>query len=207
MRMRSAGRSTVSSSTRTTPEPSVVPAARAPSNVSGTSRSSGPRNPPAAPPAGDPPCQVEHLAQCRAEAHLVRPRPCGVAGHAEELRAGRAVGPGPGERRSGAEHDVEHVDERLDVVDHGRLAEQADLDREGRLVARLAALPLDRLEDRGLLAADVGACPTRDLDVEGEALTHDVVAQEAAGARLCERVVQPVTGLGILAAEVHVAAL
>ena len=50
IRWRSRGRSTVSSRTRTTPEPSVVPAARAPSNVSGTSRSSGPRKPPAAPP-------------------------------------------------------------------------------------------------------------------------------------------------------------
>ena len=38
-----------------------------------------------------------------------------------------------------------------------RLAEQADLDRERGLVARLAAEPLDRVEDRGLLAADVGA--------------------------------------------------
>ena len=41
MRMSVRGRSTVSSKTRTTPEPSVVPASRAPSKVSGRSSSSG----------------------------------------------------------------------------------------------------------------------------------------------------------------------
>jgi hypothetical protein len=61
---------------------------------------------------------------------------------------------------------VRHVGQRLDVVDDGRLAEQPDLDRERRLVARLAALALDRFEQGGLLAADVGAGATPQLDVE-----------------------------------------
>ena len=39
--------------------------------------------------------------------------------------------------------DVRDVDEGLDVVDRGRLAEEPGLEREGRLVARLAALALD----------------------------------------------------------------
>ena len=60
----------------------------------------------------------------------------------------------------------EDVDEGLDVVDRRRLAEQPDLDREGRLVPRLAALALDRFEERRLLAADVGAGAAPELDVE-----------------------------------------
>ena len=56
-------------------------------------------------------------------------------------------------------------------------------DRERRLVARLAAVALDRLEDRRLLAADVRACALADLDVEAEALAEHVVAEEAARER------------------------
>ena len=115
--------------------------------------------------------------------------------------------PVPANDGPGAEDDVEHVDERLDVVDDGRLAEEADLDRERRLVARLAPLALDRLEDRRLLAADVGARAAADLDVEREALAHHVVAEESALPRLVERVLERVQGLRVLAAQVEVAVL
>ncbi len=103
-----------------------------------------------------------------------------MPGEAEELRAGRLLGAGRGERGPPSSTIVEDVDERLDVVDHRRLAEQPLDDRERRLVARLAAVALDRVEERGLLAADVGAGALADLDVEGEALAEDVVAEEAA---------------------------
>ena len=59
------------------------------------------------------------------------------------------------------------------------LPNRPDLDRERRLVARLAAPALDRVEERRLLAADVGAGAAPDLDVEGEARAQDVVAQVA----------------------------
>ena len=123
--------------------------ARAPSNVSGMSRSSGPTKPPAAPPSSTacrrataratPPASVEQLAQRGAELDLVHAGPGDRARHAEQLAAGRPFGAERGERRPTAEHDRQHVDERLDVVDERRLAEQPDLDRERRLVARLAA--------------------------------------------------------------------
>ena len=88
---------------------------------------------------------------------------------------------GAGARRTprAPDQDRQHVDQRLDVVDHGRLAEQALLDGERRLAARLAAVPLDRVEDRGLLTADVRARAAPDLDVEGEPLPHDVLAEQA----------------------------
>ena len=53
--------------------------------------------------------------------------------------------------------DVAHPAQRLDIVDQRRQAEQADLERIGRLVARQAALALDAFEQRGFLAADIGA--------------------------------------------------
>ena len=131
--------------------------------------------------------QLDQVAQRRPELDLVDARPRHVAGQAEELRSGRAVGADPGERLAALEHDERHVGQRLDVVDDGRLAEQADLDRERRLVARLAALALDRFEERRLLAADVGAGAAPELDVEGEARAEDVAAEEAGGARRLDR--------------------
>ena len=53
------------------------------------------------------------------------------------------------------------VDQRLDVVHDGRCAEQARLERERRLVARFAPVPLDRVEQRRLLPADVRAGTSR----------------------------------------------
>ena len=79
--------------------------------------------------------------------------------------------------------DLEHVVERLHVVDHRGLAEEAADRRERGLVARLAAEALDRVQQRGLLAADVGARAPAQLDVEREALAHDVGAEVAAGLR------------------------
>src|SRR5690606_827440 len=53
--------------------------------------------------------------------------------------------------------EIAHPVERLNVVDQRWLAEEADLERIGRLVARIAALALDALQKRGFLAADIGA--------------------------------------------------
>jgi hypothetical protein len=87
--------------------------------------------------------------------------------------------------------DVEHVEQRLDVVDHGRLAEQAGLHRERRLVARLAAVALDRVEERRLLAADVGARAAAQLHVEADPLAEHVLAEQPPRSRLRDRVRDP----------------
>ena len=97
---------------------------------------------------------------------------------------GRAHG---GERGPAAEQDRQDVDQRLDVVDDGGLAEQSGVDRERRLVARLAAEPLDRVEDRRLFATDVGPGAAEDRDVEAEPGAEDVVADEAPLTRGGER--------------------
>jgi hypothetical protein len=86
--------------------------------------------------------------------------------------------PRGGEVGAPLENDPVDVDERLDVVDHGRLAEQAGRGRERRLLAGLAAEPLDRVEEGGLLAADVGALAAPELDVEGRARPHHIVTEQ-----------------------------
>src|SRR5262249_33569352 len=79
------------------------------------------------------------------------------------------------------------------------------LDWEGRLVARLAAEALDRVEERGLLAADVRSRAAAHLDVERDSLPEDVVSEEARGTRGGDGIPDPRLGEGILAADVEVA--
>ena len=98
-------------------------------------------------------------------------------------------------------------DERLDVVRDRRLAEEADIDREGRLAARLTAVSLDRVEQRGLLTADVRARALAHLDVEANAAPEDVVAEVAGGSCGLDRVGDPLPGDRVLAAQVEVPAL
>ena len=71
------------------------------------------------------------------------------------------------------------VGQRLDVVDDRRLAEQALDRRERRPRARHAALALDAVDQRGLLAADERAGAHLDDDVEVEAAVEDVLARAA----------------------------
>src|SRR6266571_5037550 len=78
-----------------------------------------------------------------------------MAGEAEQSRPGRLRGADGGERRAAVENDVRNVRQRLDVVDDGRFAEEAGMNGEWRLVARLAAITLDRIEDGRFLTADV----------------------------------------------------
>ena len=112
-----------------------------------------------------------------------------------------------GERCAAIEHDVEDVDERLDVVDDRRLAEEARLHRERRLVPRLAAEALDRIEQRGFLATNVGAGAAAQLDVEADRLAHHPIAKKAGRARLRQCAEQSRGGERILAANIDVALL
>ena len=128
-------------------------------------------------------------------------------GEAEQLRPSRTLGADSGKRGAAFEHDRKRVDEGLDVVDDRGLAEQAPFDRKRRLVARLAAVALDRAEDCGLLTADVGAGPFAQLDLEAHAAGHDVVAQQLPLACLLDGALQPPLCERVLAAQVDVAAL
>ena len=217
MRSNTGTRSTVSSKTMTTPEPSVAPAARVASKVSARSSSSGPTKTPAAPPRSTacsgrppatPPASSSSSPRRDPERHLVEARPLDAAGHAEELGAGRLLGADRGVGRHRPRPRSSSTFSRVStLLTTRRLAEQSRVDRERRLVPRLAAVPLDRVEERRLLAADVGAGAAAKLDVEADAVAHHVVAEEAVHAGLVDGVAKPSVGQRVLAAQVEVAPL
>src|SRR5690606_18337876 len=73
--------------------------------------------------------------------------------------------------------DVRDGRDRLDVVDDRRHAEGALDRRKGRLEARLAALALERLQQRCLFAADVRARARVDVHVDLVAHAEGAVAE------------------------------
>ena len=84
----------------------------------------------------------------------------------------------------------------LDVVHQRGAAEEAELGDEGRAVARLARLAFERLDQRRLLAADVGA---------GAATQHDEAGRgEAGGLELADRLAQYRVQAGVFVAQVEV---
>ncbi len=100
--------------------------------------------------------------------------------------------------------DERHVAQRLDVVDRGRLAVQADERGKRRFVARLGPLPLERLEERRLLARFVRAGAAVKIDVAIEARAEDVLPQEAVGIGLVDRALEDVLHVQEFAADVDV---
>jgi hypothetical protein len=124
----------------------------------------------------------------QAERDLVVARALHVAAEADDLRAGVLAEAEAAVPRGTVAQDRRHAAQRLDVVDHRRQVLVAVRDRVGRLVARERVLALEALEQRGLLAADVGACAATDEDVEVEALAPaDRTAEQARLTRLGQR--------------------
>ena len=155
-----------SSATRRSPSPTWAPASRSASKSYG----------------GVEPLRRQAARRSdRRRGRALSGRPAGPAGERRRARgAGSRAGPRrcpppsgrgagrarvPGARRApiaanaGAPvaQDPGHGGQRLDVVDHGRLAEQAPLGRVRRPLLGLPALALERLEQDGLLAQHVGA--------------------------------------------------
>ena len=97
--------------------------------------------------------------------------------------------------------DDRDVHQRLDVVDQRRALVEALDGRERRLQARVAALALERVEQRGLLAADVGAGAAVHDEVERVVGAEDALAEVARRARLGERGVEHVGLVVVLAAD------
>jgi hypothetical protein len=91
----------------------------------------------------------------------------------------------------------------LDVVHRGRLVEVAAGDGEGRADARPARLAFQRLDQRGFLAADIGAGAEVDLDVEIEALAEDVGTQQIGRAPCRQRRLQRFQQVAVFAAQVE----
>src|SRR6185436_20122122 len=105
------------------------------------------------------------------------------------------------------QNDRGNVRERLDVVHDGRQAEQSRLRGKGRLVARLATKSFDGIEDCRFFAADIGARAAANFDVEANATTQNVVAEEVVSARGVDGVLDAGRAERIFAPNVEEAAL
>ena len=121
---------------------------------------------------------------------FVESRPRAIAGHGKDLRAGRVLRAASGEHPTAMQRDLGRLGERLDIVDHRRLAEIAHRHREGRPNARLARLALEQFDQRQFFAADVGAGAEMNLDVEIESL-RPADASAQAGGRVASRRASP----------------
>ena len=97
----------------------------------------------------------------------------------EELWAGRLWGAETGKPPAATGDDRRDGGQRLDVVDHRRLAPEARLGRERRARARLGAPALDRLEQRRLLAEYEAAGAAAELDRAGRGPTEHPLAHDA----------------------------
>ena len=148
---------------------------------------------------------LEQLAQRDAHLLLDHAGLLDVAGDLEQLGAG-VVGLAerrePGRRRGAGCRRATAID--LDVVDGGRRAVEADVGRERRLQPRHALLALEALQQRRLLAADVGAGAVVDDEVEVPAV--DVVLADQLGrVGLGDGRLEPLALADELAAHVDVA--
>jgi hypothetical protein len=103
--------------------------------------------------------QVEQLAQRHAERRLILAGRPDVAGQREDAESLGLLGAERGELGGAAFHDERDAGDRLDVVDDRRARVQAGDRRERRLQPRLPAPSLQRVQQRGFLAALVRACP------------------------------------------------
>ena len=98
-------------------------------------------------------------AERRPQRHLVDARPPDVAPERDERRFVRAVGVRVVDRGR-------HPRQRLDVLDERRPALEPDRRGQGRLGPRPGAAALQRLEQRRLLARDVGVVAAADGDAQ-----------------------------------------
>ncbi len=172
------------------PEPIIDPAAtRLSKSIGSSSRDSG-RQPPDGPPswtalkrwsAGMPPPMSKMTWRSVTPIGTSMRPPLATLPVREKIFVPLEVGGSRGGEGSTAPclHDPRHVGVGLDVVDVGRLAEEAFTGGVRRPRARHAAPAFEARDQGRLLAADEGAGALADVDVEGEARAEDVVSQEA----------------------------
>ena len=158
------------------------------------------------PPRMPPQWRLDQLAERNPHRLFDVAGPLDMAGDAEQLGAD-IVGPADaGEPRRAAPQDVGRHRDRLDIVDGGRAAVEADVRRERRLQPRLALLAFEAFEQRGLLAADIGAGAVGDVEIERPAV--DIVLADQLGLiGLIDRGLQVLALADELAAHIDVAGM
>src|SRR5574343_280697 len=112
------------------------------------------------------PAGCQHRPHADAEGKLVDTRAGAIAGDRKQLRTGRMRCPAVGIPGAALHGNQGYRGKGFHVIDHGRLVEIAVRHREGRAVTRRPALAFKRLDEGRLLAADIGAGPQVNFDVE-----------------------------------------
>ena len=157
------------------------------------------------PPRTPPACVSSKFAQRNAHGLFHVARLLDVTGDAEQLGAGvvRPADAGEPRRRRAAECPARP--QSISTLLHGgRTAVEAHIGRKRRLQPRLAFLAFKAFEQRGFLAADVGAGAVVDVKVEIPAV-HIVLADQLGLVSLVDRRLQPLALADELAAHVDVA--
>src|SRR5579871_2580546 len=104
-------------------------------------------------------------------------------------------------------NNQQNVDEGFDVIDDGRLTKQSHLRREWRFAAGLTSQTFNRVEQRRLLATDVGPGAAANLNVKINTAPKNILAQKPALAGGLDGVLQPLTGQRIFTAKINEAVL
>src|SRR5713226_5231445 len=125
-----------------------------------------------------------------------------IAAHRDHARAFGLLGASLGVLGAAVPHDPRHGRQGLDVVDRGRHAPGALHSRERRPRAWLRPLAFERLEQRRLLAADVGAVPAIQAHVHRVIGAEWMLAEVALRMSLGDGVAQHLVRKVVLAADV-----
>ena len=147
---------------------------------------------------------IDQLAERDPHRRLVEPGPIHVSTDGEQPGAALFRRSQRGEAIRALAQNERNTGQRLDVVHDRWTLEQTRDGRERRLELGKAFSSLDRREQRGLLAADVGAGPAMDHDVQIEAASLNVLAKPAALVRFGHRTGEPFGRPEVLATNIDV---
>ena len=153
-----------------------------------------------------PTLALDQIAVRRGQRHLVVAGVVDVAGQREHLGARRLLGADAGVGSAAHADDDRHRGDGLHVVEQRRLLEGARHGRERRLRRRLAAVAVERGQQRRLLTADVRASTTVHVDVGDVIGARQRRADVALLARLGDRALEDRGLLGVLTTDVDVRA-
>src|SRR6185312_11006302 len=142
-----------------------------------------------------------------AHGQFVNARALDVAADSEQARATVAFRADFGIGFAAHQQNVRHGGDGFGVVDDGGAAVESDYSREWRLDAGNAALAFERLHQRRLFADFVRASAGLRHDVEVDAGTEDVLAEEAPGVGIGDSLLHDLAQVAILAAQVDEAHL
>ena len=134
---------------------------------------------------------LENFGDRRTEGVFIDAGTDAVSGDAQHLGAGGFAGAFGGEPGTAVEGDPRRRREGLHIIDDRRLPQIPMRDGIGRTVAGIAALALQRFDQGGFLAADIGARSQVDADVEIEpGLAQDGLAEQTLLTALFEHALQ-----------------